>query len=356
VYHHFTKTQPAAGAATAAPEPWYILENKKGLRMTIACTGAAVQSLQVPDRNGNLTDVVLGYDDETSYRQDDYYMGTVIGRFANRIAGNNVQLNGKPYTLNSVQSGYHHHGGIEGFNKKKFMAQPFINSKGEQSIRFKYTSADMEEGYPGELQLAITYTLTNDNAWIVEYNAQSNKTTLINLTQHAYFNLTGNPSQTVEEHELLLPAKWYLPVNDLQLPTGKIEQVAGTAFDFNTFKKIGQDINKHDEQLLLSCGYDHSYVLEQQHTQALKHAATIKENTTGILTDIYTTEPAVHFYSGNFLNNVQGKKGMVYNRRSGLCLETQHFPDAPNHPHFPSTVLEAGQEFYSKTIFQFSTF
>ncbi|HMO63491.1 MAG TPA: aldose epimerase family protein [Ferruginibacter sp.] len=355
MYSNFTKT-PAAEAAIAAPGTRHRMVNTNGMCITSLPTGAAIQSLLVPNRYGNPVDVVLGYNDDAGYQQDDYYMGTIIGRFANRIAGNNVVLNGNTYTLNSLHGSYHHHGGKSGFNKKQFTTLPATAINGEQAIRYRYTSADLEEGYPGELQLDVTYTLTGNNAWIVEYNAFSSKTTLINLTQHAYFNLTGNPSTLVDEHELLLPAQWYLPVTDLQVPSGKIEPVEGTAFDFTTFKQIGKDIHKHDEQLLLSCGYDHSFVLERQHTHNLKHAASVRENSSGIRMDVYTTEPSVHFYSGNFLNNVKGKKNTLYNRRSGFCLETQHFPDAPNHPHFPSTILQAGEAFYSKTIFKFSIF
>lgn len=331
----------------------FTLENSNGTRLIVSNYGAAVISLLIKDRKGNLTDIVLGYENTADYLNDEFYLGTVVGRYANRIAGNTVIIEGEVYKISTKEGGYHQHGGITGFNKKYFEATPFEKER-ERGIIFKYTSPHLEEGFPGELQLVVIYTLDDDNGWTVEYKATSSKTTLINLTQHAYFNLSGNLSQSIDEHQLKIISNYYLPVNNLQVPTGKLAEVANTPFDFTDFKQIGESISEDNQQLIISGGYDHSFVLEKEHSQFLKHAAIVKCNLSGIKMDIFTTEPAIHFYSGNYLKNVNGKKGIVYKQRSGFCLETQHFPDAPNHPQFPSTTLKAGEEFYSQTIFKFS--
>lgn len=331
----------------------FTIENNAGTKLLVSNYGAAVQSLFVKNKDGKIEDIVLGYDDLNDYLLDEYYLGTVIGRYANRIGGQIVSLNGNSYKLPVKKGGYHLHGGERGFNKKIFDAAPF-HQHSKSGIVFTYTSPHLEEGFPGDLTLKVIYTLDDDNAWTIEYKAVSNKTTLINLTQHSYFNLSGNLKSSVDNHELKILSHWYLPVNELQVPTGEIKEVSKTVFDFTAFKKIGQQIASGDEQLKLSNGYDHSFVLEKEHTPALKHAAVVKEKTSGIKMDVYTTEPALHFYSGNFLDNIKGKNNITYNQRSGFCLETQHFPDAPNHPHFPTTVLKAGEQFYSKTVFKFS--
>ncbi len=329
------------------------LKNSKGTAMLVCNYGAAVISLFVKDKNGNFSDVVLGYENPQEYLTDDYYLGTVVGRYANRISGNTVIIDHHPYVLSVKPGGYHQHGGFAGFNKKYFDTTPFTEA-GKTGIIFKYTSPHLEEGFPGELQLEVIYSLDEEDNWTVEYKAVSDKTTLVNLTQHTYFNLSGNLPGNIDEHELQMPAKCYLPVNNLQVPTGVLATVSETPFDFTQFKKIGKDIFDDNEQLELSNGYDHSFVLETKKTGALKPAAILKEKTTGRKLELFTTEPAVHLYTGNFLNNIRGKNGVVYNQRSGLCLETQHFPDAPNHTDFPSTILKAGEAFYSKTVFKFS--
>ena len=350
-----TGQQSTTGNYTAVAEEvkLFTLENKAGTKLIVSNYGAAVLSLFVKDRYGKLGDIVLGYDDITAYAADEYYIGTVVGRYANRIAGETVFINGNDYKLPVKEGGYHLHGGQSGFNKKIFDAAPF-QQHNKKGIVFTYSSPHMEEGFPGELTLEVIYTLDDDNAWTVEYKAVSNRDTLINLTQHSYFNLSGNLQSPVDGHELKILSHWYLPVNDMQVPTGEIKDVDNTVFDFTSFKKIGKEIAADDAQLKLSSGYDHSFVLEKQHSAHLKHAAVVKEYMSGRKMDVYTTEPAIHFYSGNFLNEIKGKADVVYNERSGLCLETQHFPDAPNHPHFPSTVLAAGDNFYSKTVFKFS--
>lgn len=349
----FTDTIIEKRKKSSPPLSSYTIENHNGTKLIVLNSGAAVVSIFVKDKAGKFYDIVLGYDNPDDYLEDEYYIGTVVGRYANRIAGDSVQINGNQYKISVKDGGFHHHGGAIGFNKKIFKAEPFLQAD-KSGIIFKYTSAHLEEGFPGELQLEVIYTLDDEDAWSIEYKAVSNKTTLVNLTQHTYFNLSGNPANTIDEHELKILSQYYLPVNKLQVPTGEIADISGTPFDFTTFKTIGQDIMQDNEQLQLSNGYDHSFVLEKQHTPILKHAVTVQEPVSGITMDVYTTEPAVHLYTGNFLDNIKGKNGIMYKKRAAFCLETQHFPDAPNHPHFPSTVLKAGEQFYSKTIFKFS--
>jgi len=331
----------------------YTIENVNGTRLIVSNLGAIVISLFVKDKDGKLADVVLGYDTQPDYQADEFYLGSVVGRYANRIAGSTIVLDDATYNLPVKEGGYHLHGGLEGFNKKVFSARPLTNASGT-GIVFTYTSPHLEEGFPGELKLEVTYMLNDNDSWTIEYRAETSKTTLINVTQHTYFNLSGNLSTSIDGHELKIPAGFYLPVNFMQVPTGEIADVVNTPFNFTEFKKIAKDINQDNVQLRLSNGYDHSFVLEKEHSSHLKHAAAVLEPVSGRKLDVYTTEPAIHFYSGNFLCNVKGKKGDIYNKRSGFCLETQHFPDTPNHSHFPSTVLKPGEQFYSKTIFKFS--
>ena len=316
--------------------------------------GAAIISLFVKDKNGYLKDVVLGYENIDDYLNDEFYLGTVVGRYANRIAGNRVIIDGKPYSISAKAGGYHLHGGEIGFNKKFFDVFPFQNSH-NSGLVFKYTSPHLEEGFPGELNLEVTYTLDEFDAWTVEYRAVCNRTTLINVTQHVYFNLSGNPAESIDEHNIKINSYYYLPVNEMQVPTGEFKNVKGTVFDFTEMKKIAHHAVSTDAQLKLSKGYDHSFVLEKNHTDKLKHAAEVLEKNTGIKMDVFTTEPAVHLYAGNFLKNITGKNNIMYNKHAGFCLETQHFPDAPNHAHFPTTILKKGETFYSKTVFKFST-
>lgn len=346
-------TPVKAHTAIAAEVKLFTIKNSKGTSLVVSDCGAAVVSLFVKDKEGNFSDIVLGYESPGDYLKDDYYIGTIVGRYANRIAGDTVLINDHPYKLSTKDGGYHLHGGAVGFNKKIFQAATFQQA-GKSGIIFKYISPHLEEGFPGELQLEVIYTLDEEDVWTIEYKAVCNKTTLVNLTQHTYFNLSGNPASSIDAHELKMISQYYLPVNDQQVPTGELAAVSNTAFDFTTFKTMAADILQDDEQLKLSNGYDHSFILEREHSPVLKHAAVVKENVSGRKMEVYTTEPSVHFYTGNFLNNIKGKEGIIYNQRSGFCLETQHFPDAPNHPHFPSTVLSAGEQFYSKTVFKFS--
>lgn len=330
----------------------YRLENKRGLQLVVSNFGAAAQALFVPDKNGQLGDVLLGYDNLQDYVTDEVYMGTVVGRYANRIAGDTVTIERKKYRLPVREGGYHLHGGVEGFNKKIFEAELYGN--GTNSLCFHYRSPHLEEGFPGNLSLTVTYTLTDNNEWCIEYECVTDRTTIVNLTQHAYFNLSGQVADPILDHFLQIDSNTYLPVNEMQVPTGELAPVANTPFDFTTLRRIGERIHSENRQLLLSGGYDHSWVLKTTVSEDLVHAATVIDTVSGRRLDVHTTEPALHFYSGNFLNQLSGKNEAVYGPRSGFCLETQHYPDAPNHPHFPSTVLKAGERFYSKTVYAFS--
>ena len=331
----------------------FCFQNKRGTKLYVSNYGAAAQSLFIKNKHGHFTDVLLGYDNFKSYRDDDFYMGTVVGRNANRISGGEVFIDGKKYNLATREGGYHLHGGEFGFNKKVFDFK--IPGSNISMIEFYYTSPDMEEGFPGELNLRVTYKLDDEDNWIIQYECNSDKTTIVNLTQHAYFNLKGHDAGPILDHFIQIYSGSYLPVNKSQVPDGKIVPVRNTPFDFTRSRRISKRICDKNLQLSVSNGYDHSWILKKNPSLQIVHAATVKEMTGGIEVNLYTTEPAVHFYTGNFLQNVTGKNHAVYGSREGFCLETQHYPDAPNKPHFPTTILQQGQQFYSKTIYSFST-
>ncbi len=333
----------------------YQLCNKNGMLVAITNYGASIQAINVPDRDGNMADVVLGYDDVDGYINDPYYTGAIVGRFANRIAGGLVTLDGEQYQLTVKPGGFHHHGGAVGFNKKVWSARHFAHGD-KTGVILEYISVDGEEGFPGELTSTVTYTLNDKDQLIVDFKAKTTKTTLVNLTQHAYFNLSGLAGSSILDHELMLPLKNYLPVNHLHVPKGQPATVEGTPFDFTSPTKIGERIDCDDDQLKLGAGYDHSFVIKDSDSKELLMAGTVTEPTGGRVLRVYTTEPSVHLYTGNFIeDNSPGKNGAKYMRRSGFCLETQHYPDAPNHAHFPSTELKPGEIFSSQTIFEFTT-
>jgi aldose 1-epimerase len=331
----------------------FTLENKNGTRLLISNFGATAISLFVKDKNGFFSDIILGYENQSDYFNDEFYIGSVVGRYANRIAGDTIIIDNISYKISTTNGGYHLHGGNTGFNKKVFAAFPF-KSDSSVGLSLKYTSPHLEEGFPGVLQLEVIYTLDDEDNWTVEYKATTDRTTILNLTQHTYFNLSGNLGTAIDDHLLKINSHYYLPVNDKQVPTGIFENVLNSAFDFTSFKKIGKDIHQNNIQLKLSSGYDHTWILENSGTTLLKNAATIIEPNSGRRLDVFTTEPSVHLYTGNFLENIIGKNEIVYSNRFGLCLETQHFPDSPNQIDFPTTVLQAGENFYSKTVFKFS--
>lgn len=328
------------------------LLNTNGIQISITNFGATITNISVPDREGNFADIVLGYDDLKGYLNDPYYMGGIVGRFANRIAGGWIALDGKAHRLTVKPGGYHHHGGAIGFNKKVWKAEKILNN-GFPAVKLEYLSADGEEGFPGNLLTTVTYTLNNKNQLLVNFSATTDKTTILNLTQHSYFNLAGQDKGSILQQKLTMPLAHYLPVNANQVPTGEIATVINTPFDFTEGKAIGERIDTDNEQLNLSAGYDHSWVIKANDTDELRLAAIATEEDSGRILKVYTTEPAVHVYTGNFLGDTPGKGGYVYPKRSGFCLETQHYPDAPNHANFPATVLKPGAVFKSTTIFEF---
>jgi aldose 1-epimerase len=330
------------------------LRNQAGVEVRIMTYGATILSLKTPDRAGALDDITLGFDTFAPYVDKSPYFGAVVGRYGNRIAKGKFTLDGQTYTLATNNGANHLHGGLKGFDKKVWKADTFQNVSGV-GVKLTYTSADGEEGYPGTLTAEVTYTLTDKNQLIVDYRATTDKATVLNLTQHTYFNLAGGKANDILGHELMLNADRYTPVDDTLIPTGELAQVAGTPFDFRTATAIGARIGQDNEQLKRGKGYDHNWVLTRQ-GEGVNLAARVLEPTTGRTLEVSTTEPGIQFYSGNFLDGtITGKGGRVYPQRSGFCLETQHFPDSPNHPSFPSTVLRPGQDFKSQTVFTFGT-
>jgi len=299
-------------------------------------------------------DVVLGYDTLEGYLQPPTpYFGAIVGRYANRIAQARFTLDGQTYSLAANNGPNHLHGGLKGFDKVLWQAEPFERPD-EIGVVFTYTSRDGEEGYPGTLKVRLTYTVTARNELRVDYQATTDKATPVNLSQHTYFNLAGDGRRDVLGHVLTINANRFTPVDPTLIPTGELANVEGTPFDFRAPTAIGARINADDEQVKRGRGYDHNFVINAT-DGALVHAAHVYEPTTGRTLDIYTDQPGVQFYSGNFLDGtITGKGGRVYQHRYGFCLETQHFPDSPNHPDFPSTILRPGQEFRSTTLFAFS--
>jgi aldose 1-epimerase len=340
-------------AIDRAESPIKMLTNKNGMQVQTIRYGGIITSIRVPDRNGRLNDVVLGYDTEAGYVQNNGpYMGAIIGRYGNRIAKGEFTLDGQTFHLATNNGPNHLHGGIKGFNKVVWNTDEFKNADG-MGVTFRYISKDGEEGYPGTLTVAVTYTLNDKNELIIDYSAKTDKATPVNLTSHSYFNLTG-VARDVLDHEVAINADRYTPVDSTLIPTGKLEAVEGTPFDFRQPTKIGAHIDDNHEQIRNGNGYDHNFVLNRT-ADGLVHAARVHEPSTGRILDVSTTEPGVQFYSGNFLDgSITGKNKHVYQRRFGFCLETQHFPDSPNHPQFPSTILRPGEEYRSRTVFAFS--
>ena len=332
----------------------YTLTNKNGMELAITNYGGAVVSLKVPDRKGTLADVVLGYDTLEGYIEDKSYFGALIGRYGNRIAHGKFTLDGVTYTLAKNNGENSLHGGAKGFNKAVWTAKDVSNSAGP-ALQLDYLSKDGEEGYPGNLSVRVTYSLTPHNEVRIEYSATTDKDTVLNLTNHSYFNLGGPGGGDILRDQLMLKADRFTPVDAGLIPTGELRNVAGTPFDFRTPTVIGSRIDQNDEQLKLAKGYDHNWVLSAEPRQEPALAARVHDPTNGRVLEVWTTEPGIQFYTGNFLDGTaRGKGGQLYAQHAGLCLETQHFPDSPNHPAFPSTVLKPGQQFHSTTIWKFS--
>ena len=331
----------------------YTLRNSKGVEAKITNYGGIVVSLKVPDRNGKFDDVVLGFNDLDSYlTKNDPYMGALIGRYGNRIAKGRFTLNGVEYKL-AVNNGENHlHGGIKGFDKVVWTGREMKTPAGP-AVVLTYLSKDGEEGYPGNLNVRVVYTLTNNNELKIDYSATSDKDTVTNLTHHSYFNLAGEGNGDILNHTVTINANRFVPTDAGSIPTGELKSVAGTPFDFLKPMAIGAHIDQDDEQLKFGNGYDHTWVINGR---GMRLAATAYESTSGRVMQVWTTEPGMQFYTGNFLNGtLTGKSGKVYARRTGFCFETQHYPDSPNQPKFPTTTLKKGATYKSTTIYRFSS-
>jgi aldose 1-epimerase len=330
----------------------YTLTNKNGMKVEVINFGGIITSLTAPDRNGKYEDVVLGFTKPEGYFEGNpYYFGALIGRYGNRIANAKFSLEGKTYEIDKNDGPNSLHGGKEGFHTRFWNIEAVKDAK-FPTLKLSYTSNDGEEGYLGKLTTTVFYTLTDDNALEISYEAETDKPTVVNLTQHSYFNLSGNFTKTITDHELLINADHFLPVNETLIPTGEQKDVKGTPFDFTAAKSIGKDINAEDDQLKKGKGYDHNWILNGK---GLRTIAQVYHPATGRLMEVLTDEPGVQFYSGNFLDGkFDTKTGGKNEFRTGFCLETQHFPDSPNQPSFPSTELKPGQKYHSKTIYKFS--
>lgn len=344
------------GSVDGRPVQLYTLRNAAGMEVKITNFGGRVTSISVPDRNKKIGDVVLGFESVDGYTAkpaSGAYFGAIIGRYGNRIAKGTFSLGGHTYHIptNDNPRPNSLHGGARGFDSRIWEAKQGSSPQGP-TLRLHYLSPDGEEGFPGNLNVTVVYLLDGKNSLHIDYTASTDKDTVVNLTNHSYFNLAGAGSETVLNHKLMLEADHYTPVDSNLIPTGAIAPVAGTPFDFRKPYTIGARINDNNEQLKLGKGYDHNFVLNQGGLAAL--AAKVEDPSSGRVMEVFTTEPGVQFYSGNFLDGSVHGIGGTYGLRSALCLETQHFPDSPNHPNFPSTVLHPGQEFHSTTIYRFS--
>lgn len=332
----------------------YTLVNANGVVARITTFGGIVTELHVPDRNGEFADVVLGFDSLEGYQDEHPYFGALIGRYGNRIAMGRFTLDSKTYTLAQNNDDNHLHGGLLGFDKKVWDAETKERADAV-GLQLTYISPDGEEGYPGTLHSKVTYWLTDDNALVIQYLAETDAATPINLTNHSYFNLKGQGNGDILDHEVMINADHYTPVDATLIPTGELAPVAGTPFDFREPTSIGARINADHAQIEYGLGYDHNYVLNNN-TGKLELAARVTEATTGRIMEVYTTEPGMQFYTGNFLDGtLTGKDGKVYEYRYGFCMETQHFPDSPNQPNFPSTILRPWELYTQTTIYKFST-
>lgn len=331
----------------------FLMKNTRGTEVTVTNYGGIIVSLKTADKAGVIEDIVLGYDSLSGYIKAPSFFGALVGRYGNRIAKGKFKLDGKTYSL-AVNNGKNHlHGGLKGFDKVVWDPTPSFATDGV-SLKLSYLSKDMEEGYPGNLQVEVTYTLTNSNELKIDYEATTDKKTVVNLTNHSYFNLSGNTKRDILGHTLSLAASKFLPVDQSLIPTGEIKEVKGTPFDFTTPTVVGQRINDDEPQLKAGIGYDHCWVFDKP-AGTLSLGATLYDSISGRYMEMYTTEPGTQFYSGNFLNGtVTGKFNTVYKQRFGLCLETQHFPDSPNRPNFPTVVLSPGEVYKTQTVYKFS--
>ncbi|EAR01761.1 aldose epimerase family protein [Maribacter sp. HTCC2170] len=332
----------------------YVLKNKNGVEATFSNYGQRLITLLTPDKNGKMEDIVLGYSTLDKYQEGNGgYFGSVIGRYGNRIAKGKFKIDGIEYELAQNNNGNHLHGGLKGFESVVWN----VDSVSQNFIRFKRTSPDMEEGYPGNLKVSVDYTLTDDNELRIEYAATTDKKTHVNLTHHSFFNLKGEGNGSINNHILQINASSITAVDKGLIPTGELMSVAGTPFDFNTPKTIQSGLDKEHEQLNLGGGYDHNFVLDQskKNNEGLLIAAKVHEPESGRIIEVFTSEPGIQFYGGNFMDGKTiGKNGGSYDYRGAICLETQHFPDSPNKNNFPSTLLEPGEVYSSICVYKFS--
>src|SRR6187551_303377 len=353
VAKHSVSTSPFGVLPDGKEVTSYTLRNANGTEMSVINYGGIITSLKTADKQGQFADIVLGYDSLSSYLKSSPFFGALIGRYGNRIAKGKFKLDGTSYKLATNNNENHLHGGVKGFDKVYWNIEVLPDSA---SLKLTYTSADGEEGYPGNLSTEVVYTLTDADELKIDYKATTDKKTVVNLTQHTYFNLTGDANQDILNHQLQIDAPQLLPVDKTLIPTGELKPVANTPFDFNTSTTVGSRIAQDDEQLKFGKGYDHCWVLNTSDGKTLRKVAELYEPTSGRVLEVSTTEPGIQFYSGNFLDGTLiGKGGVAYKHRSGLCLETQHYPDSPNKPSFPSVVLNPGETYSTTTVYTFST-
>jgi len=339
-------------SSTGAPAELFTLTNANGVIVKITNFGGIITEIYTPDKHGVFTDVTLGFDRIEHYYKDAPYFGALIGRFGNRIAHGKFTLDSKTYQLATNNGNNHLHGGLVGFDKVVWGASSF-ETENSVGITLNYISVDGDQGYPGNLNVTVVYELTNDNEILVKYHAVTDKATPINLTQHAYFNLAGKGGDILN-HEIMINADRFTAINDEAIPTGELPLVANTPFDFRSSRLIGERINDDDPQLKNGNGYDHNFVLNKAHEKELSLAARVREKKSGRVLEVFTQEPGVQFYTGNWMDGSLTGKGWHYTRRSGFCLEPQHFPDSPNQPQFPNTILRPGEEYRSVMSYKFS--
>lgn len=340
-------------AQDGRPVDIYTLVNENDVKVSITNFGGTVVSLCVPDRNGKLEDIVLGHDKLQDYF-DCPYFGAIIGRHSNRIEGGEYEINGVKYQVAKNDGNNHLHGGVKGFDKVVWDAE-VINTGGAEALELSYLSKDGEENYPGNIKVKVTYTLKNDNSLAIDYLAVTDKDTVVNLTNHSYFNLSGHASGNIKSHKLMINADYFTVINNECIPTGEIRDVYDTPMDFTSLTSIGIGLESKDEQMVCGNGYDHNWILKISGEKPEKVAELFEENS-GRTMEVYTTKPGLQFYSGNFLNGTMvGKDGAIYNKWAGLCLETQYFPNGLKYKHFPSPILKAGAEYRHTTIYKFLT-
>jgi aldose 1-epimerase len=331
----------------------YTLKNNNGIQVKVINYGGIITSVVTPDKDGNFGDIVAGFDTLEEYVNDEASFGALVGRYANRIGHASFLLGEEKFSLPVNNGPNCLHGGKRGFNKV-FWEIIQNEDNNNLSLLLKYLSTDGEEGFPGNLSVEVKYTLRNDNSLEINYSARTDKKTVFNPTQHSYFNLSGGRSIDILHHRLQINAQEYLPTDIYQIPLGPPKNVKKTPFDFTNLKHVGKDISKKNEQLNIGNGYDHSWILKYENSDELVHAATLIDDFTGRQMDVFTTEPGIQLYTGNYIDNLRGKNGIIYCKNYSLALETQHFPDSPNKPQFPTTVLDVNKEFASSTIYKFS--